>query len=299
MQAATRADAGIDFVEEFASAAEWFSDALLRAPLKGPVPGCPGWTVLDLATHLGNIHAWAATIVETGRPAEVLADRPGSGRSRKVAAWYLAKAEDLYSVLREAPEDRPCWNFAEGAGVAGFWQRRQTHETLLHGADLAAASGVGERLPAGLAADGVDEVLTVFLRRMHARGLPADLVAPLVLRAVDVERSWVVEPAGRERLPGGVTGGVPAQPDSSEGRAASVARRDRPGCEGGWPRVTQGERDGVDRVEAPAAVLLKLLWKRCAPEDAAAQVTGDGGSAVQVTGDRGRVLRFLAGPLTP
>jgi uncharacterized protein (TIGR03083 family) len=247
------------------------ADATWSANMRLAVPSCPDWTVLDLVVHLGNIHSWAATVVETGRAAYGLDDRPSSHRSRRVAEWYLGRAEDLYSVLRDIPADKQCWNFAFGSGRVAFWQRRQTHETLMHGVDLALATGAEERLPAHLAADGVDEALTVFLHRMHSRGYAADLTAPICLRATDVGRSWVVEPAQR--------GDFPAQASPVESRGG-----DRPLV----PRVTVEERSGIDAVEAPAGLLLKVLWKRSSPSD----------PGVRAIGDLVRVRRFLDSRLT-
>ncbi len=273
MNAATWAGAGIDFVSEFATAAEWFAEHVARVGMRSTVPGCPGWTVLDLVTHMGNEHAWAATVVETGRIATEMRDAPSSTRPRRVAEWYLGKAEDLYSVLRDAPPERECWNFAFGAGQVGFWSRRQTHETVMHGVDLSQSEGLEERVPAALAGDGVDETLGVFLHRMHRRGHAADLTAPVCLRATDVDRSWVVEPFPRSA--------IPAQASPSEGRR-------RAGGDPPPPRVVPGHRAGVDLVEAPAAVLLKVLWKRATPAD----------PELRVHGDEARVQRFLRSRLT-
>jgi uncharacterized protein (TIGR03083 family) len=271
MNAATQAGAGIDYVGAYASAAEWFADHVARTNSRAAVPTCPGWTVLDLVTHLGNVHSWAATVIETGRPATKLDDRPSSAKPKRLGQWYLGKAEDLYSVLRDVSPDHECWNFAFGAGVARFWLRRQTHETLLHGVDLAVAAEVAERLPVELADDGVDEALNVFLHRMHARGHPADLAGPVVLKATDTGRCWVVEPAPRASIPAQASGPEGWRPDRSA------------------PRVSNGFREGADRVEAPAAVLFKLLWKRTRPTD----------PEVAVRGDEETVHRFLASRLTP
>ncbi len=274
MDSANPAELGLDFVEEFASAAEWFATHLGRTSSRAPVPTCPGWSVLDLVAHLGNIHAWAATVVETGRRAEPLDDRPASARSRRVAEWYLAKAEDLYEVLRAADATEPCWTFVDDdAGTTGFWARRQAHETVVHGVDLALAGDHVPRIPTRLAVDGISEVLEVFLGRMHRRGLPAVLHRAVELRAVDVEASWVVEPAPV---------GIPAQgasPEQHEGRPTARA----------VPRVTRGARDDLDRIEAPAETLLTLLWRR----------TGAGAPGVRLVGNEDRLRAFLQSRLTP
>jgi uncharacterized protein (TIGR03083 family) len=269
MQAANPAEAALDYVEEFAAAAGWFADHVSQTSPRRPVPTCPGWTVLDLVTHVGNIYSWAATVVETGRAAASMDDRPPSARAARVSDWYLGKAEDLYTVLRDTPTHRACWNFAFGTGTVSFWKRRQLHETLVHGVDLAIAGDLDEHLPAELAADGVDEALTVFLHRMHTRGHAAELDRPISLVASDAGLAWMVEPAPRATVPAQASAG------SARGRTA--------------PRVIRTSRPAEDLVAAPAGVLMKLLWKRARPTS----------PDVELTGDHDRIERFLASRLTP
>jgi uncharacterized protein (TIGR03083 family) len=252
--------AQIDFHEEFASAAEWFAVTVASADMRAAVPTCPGWSTYDLVAHLGNVHAWAATVVETGRVAAEQNDEPASRKSKTVAEWYAGKAEDLYEVLRSAKPDAPCWNFAFGLGKAGFWQRRQLHEATIHGVDLALATGRIPDLRPDISADGVDEALRVFLHRMHMRGYPADLVAPVSIVATDVDQAWTVRPA--------VVDGVPAQ------QAA--------------PEVIDGASVGSDRIEGPAAAIYALLWKRLPTTDV----------SLSFTGDLPRINAFLASRLT-
>lgn len=267
----------LDFVERYAAAAERFAVAVASTPMDAPVPACPAWTTYDLVCHLGNVHAWAATIVETGRRAVDQNDEPRSHRPRVVSEWYAGKAEDLYEVLRAADPDRPCWNFAFDTGGAGFWQRRQTHETTVHTVDLLAARGRTADVDAELAADGIDEVLTVFLHRMHHRGHPAALSAPLCLVATDVDRAWTVSP--RAVLPD-PTAGVPAQPRGSTSESA-------PALIEGPPRVVDRRHPGADQLAAPAAVLYRVLWRRGAREE------------LTLSGDETRIQAFLDSRLVP
>ena len=186
--------------------------------------------------HLGNVHAWAATIVETGRSAVEQNDEPRSSKGKVVSAWYAGKAEDLYEVLRHVPPETPCWNFAFGAGRASFWPRRQLHETTIHQLDLDGSGGRVTEIAPEVALDGVDEVLTVMLHRMHQRGHPAALDRPLALTATDTGDTWVVTPSPRPACGAGARpagrGDRPRQP-----RAAAVGgapprrgrRRARPG----------------------------------------------------------------------
>ncbi|MEP7091814.1 MAG: maleylpyruvate isomerase family mycothiol-dependent enzyme, partial [Nocardioidaceae bacterium] len=199
MNAVSRPSTTVDLPEDYAAAAERFAAAVGATDLRAPVPACPGWSAYDLVVHLGNVHAWAATIVETGRRAAEQNDRPRSSRARSVREWYLAKAEDLYQVLRCIPSDRPCWNFVFGEGVADFWRRRQLHETTVHRIDLDVVAGrVSDPAPE-VAVDGVSEVLEVMLTRALQRGHRLRLDAPVQLVATDTGDSWVVSPLQRSR----------------------------------------------------------------------------------------------------
>jgi uncharacterized protein (TIGR03083 family) len=231
VNAISRPSTLVGFVEDFAAAVERFAVAVGWSDMRSPVSACPGWSTYDLVVHLGNVHAWAATIVETGQRAVEHNDEPPSSRPRIVSEWYFAKAEDLYQVLRQTPAERPSWNFVSGAGVVEFWQRRQLHETTIHQVDLDLASGRSVGLSPRVSVDGVGEVLTEMLPRMTNRGHRPALAAPLQLTASDTGDTWLVTP----------------QPDPLP------------------PLVTH--RAGVrvaaqDRVEAPAAVLYRALWHR-------------------------------------
>ncbi len=235
--------AQLRFDEEFATAAEWFAVTVASVDLRSPVPTCPGWSTYDLVTHLGNIHGWAATVVETGQRAPGQNDEPESRKPKAVASWYAGKAEDLYEVLRSVKPDEPCWNFAFGQGEAAFWPRRQLHETTIHSLDLAAASGRTRELRSDISTDGIDEALRVFGHRMHQRGFPAELSSALSIVAHDTGSAWTLRPS------------TPAQQSA--------------------PEVHEGLDGSADRIEGPASALYALLWKRLPSSDSALAFTGD------------------------
>jgi hypothetical protein len=126
--------------------------------------------------------------------------------------------------------------------------------------DLAVVTGTVPLLHPHVAADGIDEALRVFLHRMHVRGFPADLTAPLSVVATDVDRSWTLRP--------GPMTTTPPQP--------------------GEPQVSDGAMPSSDRIEGPAAALYALVWKRLAPTD----------PSLSFSGDTGLIERFLASRLT-
>jgi uncharacterized protein (TIGR03083 family) len=184
------------------------------------VPTCPDWTLRQLATHVGRAQRWAAQIVST-RSAQAIAFREvPDGRipddPAEHAGWLRAGADRLTTVLGQAG-DVPVWAFGEQR-PAGYWARRMTHETTVHGVDaqLTAAAGKprgderpdGDKRPAiaaDVAADGIDEWLTVLAGPsegqpdLRAAGLAAG--ESLHVHAADVPdgtAEWVVshEPAG-------------------------------------------------------------------------------------------------------
>jgi uncharacterized protein (TIGR03083 family) len=249
----------VDFVSAFARTAAEVVDTIPTLDLGASVPACPEWSTYDLVRHLGNVHAWAATIVETGNPAPAQNDEPAARRPRVVARWYAGKAEDLLQVLRDADPDRECWTFSRRHLTQAFWLRRQTHEALVHLADLRQALGRTPRVPTDLTSDGVAEVLEVFLPRMHARGRPANLEASLLLHAADTGSTWLVTPT------------ADGPPEARRVEGADLVDTE------------------IDLVSGPAADLMLMLWKRLPAEH----------PSLALDGDRTRILGFLRSALTP
>jgi len=231
---------GIDFITEFGEAARRFAAAAADTNPRARVPACAGWSTYDLVVHLGNTHAWAATIVETGQRAVEQNDEPGSRKPRALGEWYAAKAEDLYRVLQAADPTATCWNFVGRDLAPRFWARRQTHETLVHLVDLDQASGRTTDVADRLCADGIAEVLSVMVPRMYQRGRRVELSAPLSLRITDGPAAWTLLPHG-----------------------------DRP------PAIRPGVDPDADRLEGTASTLFRLLWGRVAADDPAVSRIGD------------------------
>ncbi|WP_367303766.1 maleylpyruvate isomerase N-terminal domain-containing protein [Nocardioides panacis] len=177
--------------------------------LRAPVPGCPGWSVLDLVVHVGNVHAWAATIVETGRAAAEQNDRPSSSRPPRGEQLVRRQGRGpLRGAARRGP-GRPVLEL----------RVRQRHEAV-----LAAAPAARDDRPPGRpgpdAAPGDRDRAgrRTRRRRRGARGVPAPH-AP-------------ARPARRARPSAG--GHRDRHRGQLGGRAAPPAGRDaagaRPGC---------------------------------------------------------------------
>jgi uncharacterized protein (TIGR03083 family) len=168
---------------------------LADGDLTAPVPGCPGWRLLDLAHHLRGVHRWARTAVVEGRPGPD-ADENAPTQRAALVDWFRTGAADLAAALGRADPDAPCWTFGPRPRTAVFWIRRQAHETAMHAHDAATSQGGTRAFAPDLAADGVDEVVTMFVPRQ----LRLDRIPPLpAMLALEVPGArWVLgdaEPA--------------------------------------------------------------------------------------------------------
>jgi uncharacterized protein (TIGR03083 family) len=221
-----------------------FADLLATADLDAPVPTCPGWTVTNLAHHLGTVHRWAAGAVREGRPVDL--EETGPTDRDALVDWYREGADGLTALLTATDEAAEVWSFGPKPRTARFWSRRQAHETAMHTEDLGLAAGALPPLPADLALDGVDEVVTMFFpRQVHLQ------------RTVPLDRSLALVPDGA-------------------GARWVLA--------GDGGTVSDDVPEAEATVAGPAQVLVRLLWQRVTLDAAlAAGVTLDGDEAAART----------------
>lgn len=183
--------------------------ALIReADLTVRVPSCPDWTLEELAVHVGQAHRWADQIIRTRATAEVededvphFTPQPGD-QVTELANWLTEGAELLVSGLREAGADAPLWSWFTEQN-AGFWARRMTHESVVHRADACLAAGTHFTTAPEVAADTIDEWLTLvsapatWEEDEEVRELREHAGRSLQLRATDTteERNarWLIE----------------------------------------------------------------------------------------------------------
>jgi len=213
------------------------------------VPTCPDWTLRELAIHVGRAHRWATAIVGT-RSAEFIPFRSvPDGRlpddPAAHAAWLAAGAQQLNAAVQEAGQDR-VWTFA-GLAPAPFWARRMCHETVIHAADALLAAGRPVSVEADVAADGIDEWLTV-LTVPEGTG-PDPRAAAL--------------PAGRSLH-------VHATDDGLAGAGEWLVRHEPDGVQ-----VDRAHGRGDVAATGPADRLLLMLMRRVPADDPALTVHGD------------------------
>lgn len=231
--------------------------AIATADLARPVPACPGWTMRELATHVGRGHRWAAEIVATRSAQPVALREVPDGKLPAAAAeqdaWLRAGA-DLVVAAVTAAGDAPVWTFL-GSRPARFWLRRRAHEVAVHLADAQLASGQdpgrGADLPAGFAADGIAEWL-----EMVAAG-PQAATEPARARGEGVRGE-------------GQTLHFHATDPGLGGAGEWLVRRTPAGIE-----AEPGHAKADVAVRGPAARLLLVLTRRLPVTDPAVEVSGD------------------------
>ncbi len=211
-----------------------------------PVPSCPDWTLRQLATHVGRVHRWAGELVRTRAQEMIAFNAVPDGRypaeAGERAAWLTAGAARVIEAIADAG-DAPVWAFGAIA-PAGFWARRQAHETMVHRADAELAAGRPVALDQYLAADGIDEWLSMATRGGTSEVRPLPAGARLQLTATgsgvpDSTVSWLI--SGTEQ--GLALSGGAGQADVS--------------------------------VAGPADKLLLVLLRRLAADEPAVSVTGE------------------------
>ncbi|WP_245645426.1 maleylpyruvate isomerase family mycothiol-dependent enzyme [Pseudonocardia acaciae] len=138
-----------------------FAAAVQGVDPRTRVPTCPRWRLRDLVGHIGQEHRWAAGIVRTGAAAPVPDPKQADpGAPTRWGEWLRAGAEELIAAVTDAGAATPVWTVL-GPKPAVFWLRRSLADTSVHHADAALTSGAAFRIAPDLAADAVDEWLTL------------------------------------------------------------------------------------------------------------------------------------------
>ncbi|OHV46997.1 MULTISPECIES: maleylpyruvate isomerase N-terminal domain-containing protein [Parafrankia] len=222
---------------------EAHADALLAAAsrdLDAPVPSCPGWDCRRLVSHVARLLASTVRHLPRGTtdPPELVPRPPAE--AGELTAYYRRMVTETLTVLRDVDPGAPAWTFVAGFApeVAGFWPRRLANEFQVHAWDAAAAFGAPPELVPQLAADGVDEVLTVLLPAARAAGISPPGEGTAHVHLTDLPGEWLV------RLNGPA---VTVTPEHAKGDAA---------------------------LRGPAGPVLLALWGRLDP--AAPGPRGDG-----------------------
>jgi uncharacterized protein (TIGR03083 family) len=224
----------IDYTGQLRTNGELMATAVAR-DLDAHVPSCPEWNVAKLTIHTGQHHRWVANAVRGD--GKVPDDPPKPGlRGDELVEWFRQGWADLADLLDASDDETPAWSWS-GDNRIGFWRRRTSLETLIHRWDAENATGEITALDPELAADTVDEMLTVMAPDGDWKYKGPD--ARVRIAASDFDAAWTIALADDET-----------------------------------PEVTRGSDGDVDvTVEAAAQDLSLFLWGRKGSD--AVNVTGD------------------------
>ncbi|VVJ19807.1 protein of uncharacterised function DUF1503 [Amycolatopsis camponoti] len=193
--------------EALIAEAELFGMAIEGAGPEVRVPTCPEWTLRDLTCHVGLAYHKSAAIIAS-RPTEYVPfdavtvdDPPGFDA---LGDWLVDGAERLVEAVTDVGPETPTSTWTPDRR-AGFWTRRLTHETVVHRADAAFATGEPYEVDGDLAADGIAEgldLVAVFSKLEHPaldRTSLRGTGETLLFRATAPDLAWLAR-----RTPSGV-----------------------------------------------------------------------------------------------
>lgn len=174
--------------------------AALQDSYELEVPSCPGWKGADLLAHMANVMAQKLPVFSAR---QTTAPDPGSwartsASEPELGPKVLQLAAQVVGELAEMGSGVPLWSWYQRDQSSGFWARRLAHEALIHRVDAELAAGLDPACPPDVAADGLGELLEVFLARPGRPLSDGGTEAVIHLHATDRECDWSVTLGGVE-----------------------------------------------------------------------------------------------------
>lgn len=192
----------MDFLEAIRRDSDAFHATADGADPTLAVPSCPGWNVEDLVWHLGEVHWFWGTVIETRAtdPDDVEKVKPPRPEGyAEVASWARAQAERMLSILEANDDATPVWTWAmdDADHSVGFIRRHQVQEAAVHRWDLqnAAAPGAADPIDPVAASDSIDELLAITLPWSVNAKKPID--GSVHIHCTDTEGEWFIHADGR------------------------------------------------------------------------------------------------------
>jgi uncharacterized protein (TIGR03083 family) len=195
----------MDFLDAIRRESDLFYATADAADPTLAVPNCPDWNVADLIWHLGEVHWFWATDIETraSDPAQVEKARPARPSDhRELIAWGRSQADRMIHILETTEDDVPVWTWAldQSDHSVGFIRRHQVQEAAVHRWDIqTAAMLVPAPIAQDVASDSIDEFLAITLPWCVRADKP--LSGTVHIHCTDTQGEWFVHGDGRvERI---------------------------------------------------------------------------------------------------
>lgn len=158
----------VDYLASISADGDAFASVIASGPLDADVPSCPGWSLRDLAHHVGYIHRWARLAAEAAaRPDDAAIDEPPADAD--LPDWLRTGTRALVQTLGSVAGSAPTWHPFTVPQVMSVWPRRQAHELAIHLWDAQNAVGIVTPMDPLLAASYVREYFEVIVPRVIAR----------------------------------------------------------------------------------------------------------------------------------
>jgi uncharacterized protein (TIGR03083 family) len=185
------------------------------------------------------VHRWAAAAAAAGgEPVDARGLPKPPTDEAELLGWFDEGAHALVTTLAGIDPGAPAWNFAGATPTAAFWRRRQAVETAVHRWDAQHAIGTASPVDDQLAADGIDEFLTVLAPYRFGSHDGIDIGGSLHLHCTDVDGEWTIH------------------------------------TDDGLYRIDRGHAKGDVAVRGPASQLLLVVFQRLGPETDGVEVFG-------------------------
>jgi len=159
------------------------------------VPSCPDWSADDLLWHLAEVqHFWDRVVRERPGAPDGFEEPEHPGGYPGLLDFFDTVHDRFAATVAAADPADECWSWSDRPGHhrVDWVLRRQAHEALIHRLDAELAADLVTPLDAGLAADGVDEVLDVMYGGKPSWGTFAPTRQHVEFRMRDVGASvWV------------------------------------------------------------------------------------------------------------
>jgi uncharacterized protein (TIGR03083 family) len=191
----------MDFLESIRRESDLFYATADAADPTLAVPSCPDWTIADLIWHLGEVHWFWATAIETraSDPAQIDETKPPRpSEHRELIAWGRSQADRMIQILDATGDEVAVWTWAldESDHSVGFIRRHQVQEAAVHRWDIQTAAKL---VPAAIATDAASDSIDEFLAITLPWCVRVDKPLPdtVHIHCTDTEGEWLVHGDGR------------------------------------------------------------------------------------------------------
>jgi uncharacterized protein (TIGR03083 family) len=160
--------------------------------LATPVPSCPDWDVAHVVAHTSWVHRYWTYALRHPEGEEARTSAVSLWPDDvDVFAWLREGLVDLFAALHDTPPTKPVWSVL-GRHTASFICRRVVHETAIHRWDAQSAVGEPDPFDPALAADGIDEVVEVWVPLCFDYAAFGGTGQRIHLHGTDVDGEWLI-----------------------------------------------------------------------------------------------------------